>query len=145
MSEKLTFFPYINGIGVLSYNIQTKQKNPPEFYQVDEPMIEYSDDDFFTANGWVYGYENIYGSVQTVSTTDGFSKTLTENTKNPDILVGTIFCPLYVNFSDYAGALSGDVIGDPIKLTFTGNLPGTLLNLKTNTVILMQRICKWDT
>ena len=103
MSEKLTFFPYINGIGVLSYNIQTKQKNPPEFYQVDEPIIEYSDDDFFTANGWVYGYENIYASVQTVSVDNESSKILTEE---GSILTGQIHCPLYINYADYTGALS---------------------------------------
>lgn len=49
--------PYINGICVLTYSIEdSSNKNLPEYYSViNPPQVEYSDENPFTAYGWLLG------------------------------------------------------------------------------------------
>lgn len=48
---------YINGIGVLTYSItDSNNESLPEYYSViNPPLVEYSDENPFTAYGWLLG------------------------------------------------------------------------------------------
>lgn len=56
--------PYINGIGVLSYNIETYQIEPSEFYVPLVPNLVSSQVDVaFEGFGWLYGVEDVLADI----------------------------------------------------------------------------------
>jgi hypothetical protein len=106
---------YINGIGVVSYHIETKQQEMPEFYTPAVPYIVSGivsgETDNFSAYGWLYNTENIladinesYSNIED-SPISAFQRDKDAN--NKILYYKSVMIPVTCNYTGVSGILSG--------------------------------------
>lgn len=104
--------PYINGIGVVSYHIETKQQEMPEFYTPEVPYIvsgivsgEY---DNFSAYGWLYNTENIIADINEYYPENKYSPISSfQRDKENNLYYKSVMIPVTCQYTGVSGILSG--------------------------------------
>lgn len=136
MSEEL---PYINGICVLTYNIENINNiNLPEYYSViNPPLVEKSEANPFTAYGWLLGGTDIVGTISTIS---GLPSTYSPPEpwlygNNGTLVSGECACNFETPFSSVSGTVQGIVQGNLKTKLVSGVLAGFLSTINNDIAI----------
>lgn len=100
--------PYINGIGVVSYHIETKQQEMPEFYTPEVPYIVSGEYDNFSAYGWLYNAENIIADINEYYPENKYSPISSfQRDKENKLYYKSVMIPVTCNYTGVSGILSG--------------------------------------
>lgn len=134
--------PYINGIGVVSYRIETKQQETPEFYTPEVPYIVESISANYSGYGWLYNTENILADInasysQSISPISSFNRL-------SELYYYSTEIPITCEYSGVSGVLSGTLEYNPTagdKICH-GYMSGYLCRFNDlNTRILVDAYC----
>lgn len=102
---------YINGIGVVSYHIETKQQEMPEFYTPEVPYIVSGESDNFSGYGWLYNTENILADINEDYSESRYSPISSfQRNKDTDgniFYYSSVMIPITCNYTGVSGILSG--------------------------------------
>jgi hypothetical protein len=102
--------PYINGIGVVAYRIETKQQETPEFYTPEFPYIVESISANYSGYGWLYNTENILADINESYLSQSVSPISSFNRRS-GLLSGLYYysteIPITCEYSGVSGVLSG--------------------------------------
>jgi hypothetical protein len=139
--------PYINGIGVVSYHIETKQQEMPEFYTPEVPYIVSSDCDNYSAYGWLYNAENILGDINETYNSykdSPISSFIINNVEG--IASGFAVIPITCEYTGVYGTLSGILSYNLNEMSMTNNichgyLVGNLYYPDSNRLINVDAYC----
>lgn len=133
--------PYINSIGVLTFNIESQTPDISELYSVEVPhIVKYSIDEPFNANGWLAGGEYINGYVSGdftgIEGVYGWPQSV-YLFGTSDIISGYCIAEIKSNYSDCSGFVEGMLYGNMSNNMVSGIMKGVYTNYKTNQEILM--------